>query len=217
MSHLPRVKSGQACPLLTRGEADYQRGARGRPMLQMTLGRSWFDCHFILARSSNSPTKTVLQNGRLIGDHYVLLNAFTENQRPFGVISPARQHCLVSVGGLPSHRCVSIRKLDHYRDGIWVILRVKLSPYTSRSATLITSQAHLVNRSTWRSGMVSGRSAIEVRVFARFYRAVSTRTLPGSGLGLPIVAQIVERHGGEIWVAQSEHGGADVGFRLPTI
>ena len=55
------------------------------------------------------------------------------------------------------------------------------------------------------------------RVFDRFYRADATRTMPGSGLGLAIVAQIVERHGGETWVTESEHGGADVGFRLPPI
>jgi two-component system sensor histidine kinase MprB len=75
-----------------------------------------------------------------------------------------------------------------------------------------------------RDGFVSVRDrgpgvpvADRERVFDRFYRADSTRTMPGSGLGLAIVAQIVERHGGETWVAESEHGGADVGFRLPTI
>ena len=59
--------------------------------------------------------------------------------------------------------------------------------------------------------------ADRARVFDRFYRADATRTMPGSGLGLAIVAQIVERHGGETWVAESEHGGADVGFHLPKI
>ena len=75
-----------------------------------------------------------------------------------------------------------------------------------------------------RDGFVSVRDrgpgipiADRARVFDRFYRADATRTMPGSGLGLAIVAQIVERHGGETWVTESEHGGADVGFRLPTI
>jgi two-component system sensor histidine kinase MprB len=75
-----------------------------------------------------------------------------------------------------------------------------------------------------RAGFVSVRDrgpgipvADRARVFDRFYRADATRTMPGSGLGLAIVAQIVERHGGETWVTESEHGGADVGFRLPTI
>jgi two-component system sensor histidine kinase MprB len=75
-----------------------------------------------------------------------------------------------------------------------------------------------------RAGFVSVRDrgpgipvADRARVFDRFYRADATRTMPGSGLGLAIVAQIVERHGGETWVTESEHGGADVGFRLPTV
>jgi len=75
-----------------------------------------------------------------------------------------------------------------------------------------------------RAGFVSVRDrgpgvpvADRERVFDRFYRADATRTLPGSGLGLAIVAQIVARHGGETWVTESEHGGADVGFRLPTV
>ena len=75
-----------------------------------------------------------------------------------------------------------------------------------------------------RDGFVSVRdrgpgvpAADRERVFDRFYRADATRTMPGSGLGLAIVAQIVARHGGETWVTESEHGGADVGFRLPTI
>ncbi|WP_040495626.1 sensor histidine kinase [Ilumatobacter nonamiensis] len=53
-------------------------------------------------------------------------------------------------------------------------------------------------------------------VFERFHRSESTRAMPGSGLGLSIVAQIVELHGGEVWVREAVGGGADVGFRLPT-
>lgn len=54
-------------------------------------------------------------------------------------------------------------------------------------------------------------------VFGRFHRSESTRSMPGSGLGLSIVAQIVDLHGGEVWASESPAGGADVGFRLPTI
>ncbi len=51
-------------------------------------------------------------------------------------------------------------------------------------------------------------------VFGRFHRSEATRSMPGSGLGLSIVAQIVELHGGEVWATESAAGGADVGFRL---
>jgi len=46
------------------------------------------------------------------------------------------------------------------------------------------------------------------RVFDRFYRATSARTLPGSGLGLSIVAQIAELHGGRAALEPRQGGGA---------
>lgn len=52
------------------------------------------------------------------------------------------------------------------------------------------------------------------RVFDRFYRSEVTRSMPGSGLGLSIVAQVVQRHGGVVWATEAEGGGAEVGFRL---
>lgn len=45
------------------------------------------------------------------------------------------------------------------------------------------------------------------RVFDRFYRATSARTLPGSGLGLSIVAQIAELHGGRASLEPRDGGG----------
>ena len=42
--------------------------------------------------------------------------------------------------------------------------------------------------------------------FKRFYRADSSRTLPGNGLGLSLVHAIVEAHHGKIHVASSEKG-----------
>ena len=52
------------------------------------------------------------------------------------------------------------------------------------------------------------------RVFDRFYRASSARTKPGSGLGLSIVAAVVEDHGGTVFAGAPEGGGAEVGFTL---
>jgi len=52
-------------------------------------------------------------------------------------------------------------------------------------------------------------------VFERFYRSINTRSTPGSGLGLSIVADAVERHGGKVYAANSSDGGAIVSFDLP--
>ena len=52
-------------------------------------------------------------------------------------------------------------------------------------------------------------------VFDRFYRRDEDRAMAGSGLGLSIVASIVEQHGGLLHVSTSPLGGARVGFSLP--
>lgn len=53
-------------------------------------------------------------------------------------------------------------------------------------------------------------------VFERFYRAdrSRTRTTGGSGLGLTIAKQIVEMHGGQIWVQSWVGAGSTFGFSL---
>ena len=50
------------------------------------------------------------------------------------------------------------------------------------------------------------------RVFDRFYRAADARGVPGSGLGLSIVRQVVEEHGGSVVANNAPDGGAR--FRL---
>jgi two-component system sensor histidine kinase MprB len=54
-------------------------------------------------------------------------------------------------------------------------------------------------------------------VFDRFYRAEAARSKPGSGLGLAIVKQIIEAHGGSVWVEAAPGGGTIAGFRLDAI
>jgi two-component system sensor histidine kinase MprB len=44
-------------------------------------------------------------------------------------------------------------------------------------------------------------------VFDRFYRAPAARKLPGSGLGLSIVKQVAEAHGGNVVAERTEDGG----------
>jgi two-component system sensor histidine kinase MprB len=58
-------------------------------------------------------------------------------------------------------------------------------------------------------------SADQGRIFDRFYRAEATRTMPGSGLGLSIVKQIVDIHGGTVQVDERDDGGAVATIVLP--
>ncbi|MFY0408511.1 ATP-binding protein [Solicola sp. PLA-1-18] len=53
------------------------------------------------------------------------------------------------------------------------------------------------------------------RVFDRFYRSREARMLPGSGLGLSIVRQAAERHGGQVSVSSAPGGGALLTLDLP--
>ena len=52
-------------------------------------------------------------------------------------------------------------------------------------------------------------------VFERFYRSDQARTTPGSGLGLSIVAQTIQAHGGWVKAGRSTEGGAEFTVRLP--
>lgn len=52
-------------------------------------------------------------------------------------------------------------------------------------------------------------------VFERFYRSDKARTTPGSGLGLSIVAQTIQAHGGVVKAGRSAEGGAEFTVRLP--
>ncbi|MBM9508444.1 sensor histidine kinase [Actinacidiphila acididurans] len=52
-------------------------------------------------------------------------------------------------------------------------------------------------------------------VFDRFWRSPSARSLPGSGLGLSIVARTVQQSGGEVSLAPAPAGGTLATIRLP--
>ncbi|MFG2407584.1 sensor histidine kinase [Streptomyces brevispora] len=52
-------------------------------------------------------------------------------------------------------------------------------------------------------------------VFERFWRSPSARQLPGSGLGLSIVARTVQQAGGEIVLLPAPGGGTEAAIRLP--
>ncbi|OLZ71390.1 two-component sensor histidine kinase [Streptomyces sp. IMTB 2501] len=52
-------------------------------------------------------------------------------------------------------------------------------------------------------------------VFDRFWRSPSARALPGSGLGLSIVARTIQQAGGEVTLSPADGGGTVATVRLP--
>ncbi len=52
-------------------------------------------------------------------------------------------------------------------------------------------------------------------IFDRFYRSTESRAMPGSGLGLSIVRQVAERHGGLARATSGPDGGALVTLKIP--
>lgn len=54
-------------------------------------------------------------------------------------------------------------------------------------------------------------------LFERFYQGYSIRQAKGSGLSLYLTRQIVEAHGGKIWVENRVSQGAVFAFRLPAL
>lgn len=60
--------------------------------------------------------------------------------------------------------------------------------------------------------------AHQEKVFERFYRASNDKdqTYPGLGIGLYIAHQIIEHHGGKMWVESTEGQGSIISFSLPS-
>jgi light-regulated signal transduction histidine kinase (bacteriophytochrome) len=53
------------------------------------------------------------------------------------------------------------------------------------------------------------------RIFGMFQRLRGSSHVPGTGIGLALCRQIVERHGGRIWIEGEEGQGATVYFTIP--
>jgi two-component system sensor histidine kinase MprB len=53
-------------------------------------------------------------------------------------------------------------------------------------------------------------------IFDRFYRSLSSRAVPGSGLGLAVTGEVVHRHGGTIAAEPAPGGGTLIRVTLPT-
>jgi PAS domain S-box-containing protein len=57
--------------------------------------------------------------------------------------------------------------------------------------------------------------ALKAEIFEAFHRGPAARQLPGSGIGLSLVARFAELHGGRAWVEDRPGGGASFRVYLP--
>lgn len=93
--------------------------------------------------------------------------------------------------------------------------------YSPHGGTISLSLLQEVHHSVGRYGIevrdhgIGMRPEELARVFERFYRADSTGKIPGTGLGMSIVREIIEIHGGEVRVASQPGEGTTVTLWLP--
>ncbi len=94
---------------------------------------------------------------------------------------------------------------------------VKYSPDGSDIFVAVTNKAETVLTSVCDRGIGIPQDELNI-VFERFHRGrqVSSTNYAGLGLGLYITKQIVERHGGSIWVESKEGSGTTFYFSLPS-
>ncbi|NSW94334.1 MAG: HAMP domain-containing histidine kinase, partial [Bacteroidales bacterium] len=53
-------------------------------------------------------------------------------------------------------------------------------------------------------------------IFEPFYRAANSKSVPGSGIGLPLVNQIIKNHNGKINIISKQNIGTQVFITLPS-
>ena len=93
--------------------------------------------------------------------------------------------------------------------------------YSPRGGVISLSFLQEVHHSVGRFGIeihdhgIGMRPEETARVFERFYRADTTGKIPGTGLGMSIVREIVEIHGGEVTVQSQLGAGTTVTLWLP--
>lgn len=94
---------------------------------------------------------------------------------------------------------------------------IKYSPQATAVDVQIVPSAEMVTVSVRDYG-VGIAPAHQGKIFERFYRVQDShdKTFPGLGMGLYISQQIVERHGGKLWVTSEEGEGATFSVTLPS-
>ena len=122
---------------------------------------------------------------------------------------------------IADHVETSLCFIDRYRiNQVLENLLNNATKYSSRDSEIVLKC--VLNAEEWQISVEDqgiGMSAEQLaRVFDKFYRADSSDTaVSGLGLGMSIAKQVVELHGGRIWVESIETQGTTVTFTLPRI
>ena len=94
---------------------------------------------------------------------------------------------------------------------------IKYSPDGGTVTVRLSEEQGFVKVSVIDEGLGISKSDAE-RLFERFYRVDKARSREqgGSGLGLAISKEVIELHGGQIWVESVEGKGSNFSFTLPS-
>ncbi len=93
---------------------------------------------------------------------------------------------------------------------------VKYTPPGGRVSMEIKDQDAMIQVTITDTGIGVPDEALS-HIFEEFYRAENARATErdGTGLGLAFAKQVVEQHGGRIWVRNNPPGGSTFVFTLP--
>ena len=98
-------------------------------------------------------------------------------------------------------------------------IRVSVAMQPSSSSSLSSASGAMPPQQAWFTVADEGPGippADLPHIFDRFYRSTSARSKPGSGLGLSIVRQIADTHGGQVGAYPRDHGpGVEFRFGIP--
>lgn len=131
-------------------------------------------------------------------------------------LQPTTTHHLLIEGAAQRSITGDRERLGH----VLIILLTNAIKYSPQADTVVVRVAHArdaLTVSVQDFGIGIARSH-QQRLFERFYRVLSKKdqTYPGLGIGLYIAYEIIQRHGGKMWLESVEGNGSTFFFSLPT-
>jgi two-component system OmpR family sensor kinase len=200
-----------------RGYAElFHRGAKSRPKdLAKTMQRIEAESARMGILVDDLLLLARLDQGRPLLREEVDLSAIVaEAVDSARAIEPERPIQLEADG--PAHLLGDEARLRQAVDNLLDNVRVHTPPGTPVRVTIEATGAEVLLSVTDEGPGLSPE--IAERLFERFYRGdpARSRDTGGAGLGLSIVAAIVEAHGGTVTASSPDSGGARFAVRLPT-